>query len=89
MARKAIVARDKKRADMRARNAEKRAALKESHDYEKLQTLKKNASPVRTKHRCFKCGRPRGYMREFGLCRICFRELANRGQIPGIKKASW
>lgn len=89
MARKAIIARDKKRAAMRARTAEKRAALKETHDYEALQNLKKNASPVRAKNRCFKCGRPRGYIREFGLCRICFRELANKGMIPGVKKASW
>ncbi len=89
MARKSNLARDKKRAVMRTRTAAKRAALKETHDYEALQGLKKNASPVRTKNRCFKCGRPRGYMREFGLCRICFRELANKGMIPGVKKASW
>ncbi len=89
MARKANIARDKKRAVMCARTAEKRSTLKDSHDYESLQNIKKNASPVRAKNRCFKCGRPRGYMRKFGLCRICFRELANRGQIPGIKKASW
>lgn len=89
MARKAIIARDKKRVAMRIKSAPKRTALKEAHDYEGLQALRKNASPVRTKNRCFKCGRPRGYMREFGLCRICFRELANKGMIPGIKKASW
>jgi small subunit ribosomal protein S14 len=89
MARRAIIARDKKRAVMRTRGAAKRSALKETHDYEALQGLKKNASPVRAKNRCFRCGRPRGYMREFGLCRICFRELANKGMIPGIKKASW
>ncbi len=69
--------------------ASKRQELKDAHNYEALQGLKKNASPVRAKNRCFKCGRPRGYMRDFGLCRICFRELANKGQIPGIKKASW
>ncbi len=89
MARKSNIARDKKRADMRARTSEKRAALKETHDHEALQGLKKNASPSRAKNRCFKCGRPRAYMREFGLCRICFRELANKGMIPGVKKASW
>ena len=89
MARTAIIARDLKRAKLIAKGKAKRAALKETHAHEALQGLKKNASPVRTKNRCFKCGRPRAYMRDFGLCRICFRELANKGQIPGIKKASW
>jgi small subunit ribosomal protein S14 len=89
MARASNKARDVKRAKMITAGASKRTALKETHAYEALQGLKKNASPVRAKNRCFKCGRPRGYMRDFGLCRICFRELANKGQIPGIKKASW
>lgn len=89
MARKAIIARDKKRKVMIERAKDKREALKMAHDYEKLQSLRKNASPVRTKNRCFKCGRPRAYMRDFGLCRICFRELANKGMIPGVKKSSW
>lgn len=89
MARRAIIARDIKRHKLIAGGAAKRTLLKESHDYEALQSLKKNASPVRLKNRCFKCGRPRGYMRDFGLCRICFRELANKGMIPGVKKASW
>lgn len=89
MARKAIIARDKKRKVMIERAKDKREALKTAHDYEKLQSLQKNASPVRTKNRCFKCGRPRAYMRDFGLCRICFRELANKGMIPGVKKSSW
>jgi small subunit ribosomal protein S14 len=89
MARTSNKARDVKRAKMIAASAPKRKALKEAHDYEALQGLKKNASPVRAKNRCFKCGRPRGYMRDFGLCRICFRELANKGMIPGVKKASW
>lgn len=44
---------------------------------------------TRTENRCFKCGKNRGYMRDFGLCRICFRELANKGEIPGVKKSSW
>jgi len=74
---------------MIASNKVKRSALKDAHDYEGLQALKKNASPVRSKNRCFKCGRPRAFMRDFGLCRICFRELANKGMIPGVKKASW
>lgn len=89
MARTSNKARDLKRSKMIASNKAKRSALKEAHDYEGLQTLKKNASPVRSKNRCFKCGRPRAYMRDFGLCRICFRELANKGMIPGVKKASW
>lgn len=89
MARKAIIARDAKRHKLIAGSSVKRAELKETHAYEALQGLKKNASPVRAKNRCFKCGRPRGFMRDFGLCRICFRELANKGMIPGIKKASW
>lgn len=74
---------------MIASNKAKRSALKDAHDHEGLQMLKKNASPVRSKNRCFKCGRPRAFMRDFGLCRICFRELANKGMIPGVKKASW
>lgn len=89
MARTSNIAREAKRTRLAAASAAKRQALKESHDYEALQGLKKNASPVRTKNRCFKCGRPRAFMRDFGLCRICFRELANKGMIPGVKKASW
>ena len=89
MARTSNIARDAKRHRLIARGAVKRAELKETHAYEALQSLKKNASPVRAKNRCFKCGRPRGFMRDFGLCRICFRELANKGMITGIKKSSW
>ncbi len=89
MARTAVKARGVKRHALIAKSRDKRAALKIAHDHEGLQALKKNASPVRTKNRCFKCGRPRGFMRDFGLCRICFRELANKGMIPGVKKASW
>lgn len=89
MARTSNKVRDLKRAKMIASAAPKRTALKQAHDYEALQNLPKNASPVRAKNRCFKCGRPRAFMRAFGLCRVCFRELANRGQIPGVKKASW
>lgn len=89
MARTSNIAREAKRAKLIAASAAKRTELKETHAYEALQDLKKNASPVRAKNRCFKCGRPRAYMRDFGLCRICFRELANKGMIPGVKKASW
>ena len=67
----------------------KREALKAAGDYEGLQKLPKNASPVRIKNRCQITGRSRGYMRLFGLSRIQFREMARRGEIPGIKKSSW
>lgn len=74
---------------MSARLAEKRKTLKEAGDYEALQKLPKNASPVRIKNRCQITGRSRGYMRLFGLSRIQFREMARRGEIPGVKKSSW
>lgn len=82
-------ARERKRAAMIARYATKRAALKEAGDYEALQKLPKNASPVRAHNRCKLTGRPRGYMRQFGLSRVTFREMALNGLIPGVKKASW
>ncbi len=69
--------------------AEKRKALKKAGDYEALQKLPKNASPIRLHNRCKLTGRPRGYMRQFGLSRVTFREMANQGLIPGVKKASW
>lgn len=74
---------------MAARFADKRAELKKAGDYEALQKLPRNASPVRIKNRCAVTGRSRGYMRLFGLSRIQFREMARRGEIPGIKKSSW
>ena len=89
MAKKSQVARNTKRERMAARFAEKRAALKAAGDYEGLQKLPKNASPVRIKNRCAVSGRSRGYMRLFGLSRIQFREMARKGEIPGIKKSSW
>ena len=69
--------------------ATKRAALLEAGDYEGLQKLPKNASPVRLHNRCKLTGRPKGYMRQFGISRINFREMALAGLIPGVKKASW
>lgn len=69
--------------------AAKRAALKSAGDYEGLQKLPKNSSPVRLKSRCAVSGRSRGYMRDFGLSRIAFRELVREGKVPGVKKASW
>ncbi|MBI1316660.1 30S ribosomal protein S14 [bacterium] len=89
MAKESMKARERKRAAMAARYAAKRAALKEAGDYEALQKLPKNASPVRAHNRCKLTGRPRGYMRQFGLSRVTFREMALNGLIPGVKKASW
>ena len=82
-------ARERKRAKMVAKYAENRAALKAAGDYEGLQKLPKNSSPVRLHNRCKLSGRPKGYMRQFGISRIDFREMALKGLIPGVKKASW
>lgn len=89
MAKESMKARERKRAEMVAKYAEKRAALKAAGDYEALQKLPKNASPVRLHNRCKLSGRPKGYMRQFGISRIDFREMALKGLIPGVKKASW
>ena len=89
MAKQSVKARQKKREVLVARFAEKRAALKEAGDYQALDLLPKNASPVRLKNRCQLSGRPRGYIRYFGLSRIAFRDMALDGKIPGVKKASW
>ena len=82
-------AREVKRAKLIARYAEKRARLIAEGDYDGLQALPKNASPVRAHNRCKITGRPKGYMRQFGVSRIVFREKASNGLIPGVKKASW
>jgi Ribosomal protein S14 len=82
-------ARERKREKAVARYAKKRAELKAAGDYEALQKLPKDASPVRMHNRCKLTGRPKGYMRQFGLSRVMFREMANKGLIPGVKKASW
>ena len=89
MAKMSVIARGKKREKLVAKYAAKRAALKAAGDYEGLQKLPRNSSPVRLKNRCQVTGRPRGYLRAFGLSRIKFRELAREGKIPGVKKASW
>ncbi|KYP16105.1 30S ribosomal protein S14 [Flavihumibacter sp. CACIAM 22H1] len=89
MAKKSVEARQRKREAMVAKFAEKRAALKEAGDYQALDALPKNASPVRLKNRCQLTGRPKGYMRYFGLSRVIFRDMALAGKIPGVKKASW
>lgn len=89
MAKKSMVARDKKRQEMILKFAEKRSELKAAGDTDGLQALPRNASPTRWKFRCSSTGRPRGYMRRFGLSRIEFRERASKGEIPGVTKASW
>ena len=89
MAKKSWIARETKRRKMVAKYAEKRRKLKAAGDYEGLQRLPRNASPVRLNNRCAMTGRSRGYLRKFGVSRIVFREMALAGKIPGVKKASW
>lgn len=89
MAKKSSIARDAKRMRMIERYAAKRAELKSMGDREGLHRLPRNSSPTRRKNRCAETGRPRGYMRQFGLSRISFREHASKGEIPGVTKSSW
>ena len=89
MAKESMKAREVKRQKLVDKYADKRAALKAAGDYEGLQKLPKNASPVRLHNRCKLTGRPKGYMRQFGISRVTFREMANNGLIPSVKKASW
>ena len=89
MARKALIAKEAQRRKLVAKYAEKRRALKAAGDYEGLQKLPRDASPVRLHNRCALTGRPRGYLRKFGLGRVMFREMALDGKIPGVRKSSW
>lgn len=89
MAKESMKAREVKRAKLVEKYAAKRAALKEAGDFVGLQKLPKNSSKIRLHNRCKLTGRPRGYMRHFGISRVTFREMANMGLIPGVKKASW
>lgn len=89
MAKESMKAREVKRAKLVEKYAAKRAQLKAEGDYEGLQKLPRNSCPTRVHNRCKLTGRPRGYMRQFGISRICFREMASSGLIPGVKKASW
>lgn len=89
MAKESMKARERKRERLVEKFAEKRKALKEAGDFTALQKLPRNASPVRLHNRCQLTGRPKGYMRLFGISRINFREMANKGLIPGVRKASW
>ncbi len=89
MARKSIIAREAKRARMVEKYAELRKKLKAEGDWEALDKLPTNSSKVRMHNRCRLTGRPKGYMRKFGINRVTFRQMANEGKIPGITKASW
>ncbi|MDW3211628.1 MAG: 30S ribosomal protein S14 [Reichenbachiella sp.] len=89
MAREAIKARERKRERLVAKYAAKRAELKAAGDYEGLDKLPRNSSKVRLHNRCKLTGRPKGYMRKFGISRVTFREMASDGKIPGVTKASW
>lgn len=89
MAKKSKIAKDQQQRKLVEIYAEKRAALKAAGDYEGLNKLPKDASPVRLRNRDQIDGRPRAYMRKFGISRIKFRELAHKGELPGVKKASW
>lgn len=89
MARKSLVAREVKRAKLVEKYAELRTRLRADGNWEALQKLPRNSSPVRLHNRCSITGRPRGYYRKFGLCRNQFRLMALEGKIPGIRKASW
>lgn len=89
MAKKSKVAKNNKQRKLVMHYAELRKQLKKQGDYEGLNKLPKDSAAIRLKNRCALTGRPRGYMRKFGLSRIAFRELAHKGQIPGVKKSSW
>lgn len=89
MAKESVKARQRKREALVAHYAEKRKALKAAGDYKALDQLPRNASPVRLKNRCQLTGRPKGYLRHFGISRNVFRDMALQGKIPGVKKASW
>lgn len=89
MARKSLIAREEKRKKLVDKYAKIRSEMKKEGRWDELQTLPKNASPVRLHNRCQVTGRARGYYRKFGVSRLVFREKALRGEIPGVKKASW
>jgi small subunit ribosomal protein S14 len=89
MAKKSVLARDAKRQKMIAKYAERRAQLKAVGDADGLAMLPRNSSPTRRTNRCIETGRSRGYMRQFGLSRLAFREHASKGEVPGVTKSSW
>lgn len=89
MAKKSMIVKDQKRREIVERYREKRAALIAAGDYEALQKLPRNASPTRLRNRDSLDGRPRGYVGKFGISRVTFRDLAHKGELPGVKKSSW
>ena len=89
MAKESMKARERKRAAMVARDADKRAKLKAEGDYQALARMPKNGAAIRMHNRCSITGRPKGYMRKFGINRVTFREMASNGLIPGVTKSSW
>ena len=89
MARKSLIARERKRERMVAKYAALRKQLKEEGRWEELDKLPRNSNPIRLHNRCKLSGRPKGYMRMFGISRVAFRKMANEGKIPGVRKASW
>jgi small subunit ribosomal protein S14 len=89
MARQSVIARERKRERMVAKYAKLRAQLKEEGRWDELDKLPRNSNSIRLHNRCKLTGRPKGYMRQFGLCRVKFREMALNGKIPGVTKASW
>ena len=89
MAKESLKAREVKRKELVEKYKEKRAALKAAGDYVGLSRLPRNSNPIRLHNRCKLTGRPKGYIRQFGISRITFREMASAGMIPGVKKASW
>ena len=101
MAKKSKITKNDRRDALAARHAERRRALKELINdpatafedkrvaYQEIAKRRRDASATRTRNRCGRCGRPRAYLRKFGMCRICVRELAHRGELPGVRKASW
>lgn len=89
MARKGLIAREQKRQKLVDKYSELRKELKKNGDWDALQALPRNSAPIRLRKRCVMTGRPRGYIGKFGVSRLVFREMALKGEIPGIKKASW
>lgn len=89
MAKESMKAREVRRAKLVAKYAEKRAKLKAEGDFQALSRLPRNSNPIRLHNRCQLTGRPKGFIRQFGISRITFREMASKGLIPGVKKASW
>lgn len=89
MAKKSLIAREKKRQRLVDKHAELRKQLKEEGRWDELDKLPRNSNPIRLHNRCQLTGRPKGYIRQFGLCRVKFREMALDGKIPGVTKSSW